>query len=562
MLSVVRKVMPEHKKLNPFLNYPISVHYKNHPEYQTELASDGNIKFHFDWIEPGNQKTEFRSASNAGGELKGYLLKNNKVSCNGWKEWMVSETGKPIDSLRVSANSTPLQSSSDTLTVQTAPMISALNTILYGPPGTGKTYHTVEAAVKAADPEFTELKDRALLKARYDELVDAQRIRFVTFHQSFSYEEFVEGLRASSDKGEISYNVEPGIFRQICDDARSGAIDASDPLESALEDLKKRLTDGEDLQLTTSSGNPFKLEYSGTNTFQAFPSNSIHAEQKKPFAVAIRYLRELYRGEVESGFSCASYVKPVLAYLMGHYSLPEYRKTTATSTEQFVLIIDEINRGNISKIFGELITLLEPSKRTGQPEALSVQLPYSGDSFSIPDNLHIIGTMNTADRSLAMMDTALRRRFDFKEMMPNCELLDGVQVKGINAGNLLGVMNQRITYLYDREHSLGHAFFMPLTNIENDNERFTELQSIFKNKIVPLLEEYFFEDWEKIRLVLGDNQTSNPDEQFVTKTHVNLQALFGTQYQDDALDDSGTFQLNTNAFDNLEAYRKIAAAGS
>ena len=170
------------------------------------------------------------------------------------------------------------------------------------------------------------------------------------------------------------------------------------------------------------------------------------------------------------------------------------------------MIIDEINRGNISKIFGELITLIEPSKRAGQPEALSVMLPYSKDSFSVPSNLHIIGTMNTADRSLAMMDTALRRRFDFREMMPDYSLLDSEEVGSINLGYLLRTMNERIEYLYDREHTLGHAFFMPVTELESEDERFQMLSSVFANKVLPLLEEYFFEDWEKIRLVLGDNQ--------------------------------------------------------
>ncbi|WP_461537491.1 McrB family protein [Spongorhabdus nitratireducens] len=348
----------------------------------------------------------------------------------------------------------------------------ATNTIFYGPPGTGKTWYTVEAAVTHADPDFDWNDDRQRLKARYDELVAAGRIRFVTFHQSFSYEEFVEGLRARTDEaGQICYEVEAGIFKQICDDAKYG----------------------------------FAKKTSGQNQY----------------------------------FSTGS---------------------STGQGENYVLVIDEINRGNISKVFGELITLIEPSKRSGQPEALSVRLPYSKDTFSVPSNLHIIGTMNTADRSLAMMDTALRRRFDFKEMMPDTRLLEAIDVYGLNIGQMLAMMNRRITFLYDREHTLGHAFFMPLVDISDEDERFQALQSVFRDKVIPLLEEYFFEDWDKIRLVLADNQTADTAMQFVVKEQVSTQALFGREYSDSGLDeDNNSYRINQAAFGNIETYRKIVA---
>ncbi|OED50716.1 hypothetical protein ACH42_00735 [Endozoicomonas sp. (ex Bugula neritina AB1)] len=238
------------------------------------------------------------------------------------------------------------------------------------------------------------------------------------------------------------------------------------------------------------------------------------------------------------------------------------KETKKTAEEPVVLIIDEINRGNISKVFGELITLLEPSKRAGQDEALSVCLPYSQERLCVPDNLYIIGTMNTADRSLAMMDTALRRRFDFIEMMPDYRLLSGVQICGVKIDDMLEAMNQRIEYLYDREHMLGHAFFMPLIDIEDDNERLNRLGSIFKNKVIPLFEEYFYEDWEKIRLVLADNQTKEEAHQFIIKNNkTSAESLFGNAYRANALEDENTtYCRNPDALQDIEAYKKIIAA--
>ncbi len=224
-----------------------------------------------------------------------------------------------------------------------------------------------------------------------------------------------------------------------------------------------------------------------------------------------------------------------------------------------MLIIDEINRGNISSIFGELITLIEPNKREGASEALSVTLPYSKDSFSVPSNLHIIGTMNTADRSLALMDTALRRRFGFVEMMPDLSVLKGLEVESVDIPEMLKKMNQRIEVLYDREHTLGHAFFIPLKNADED-KRLGMLKDIFSNKILPLLEEYFFEDWEKIRLVLGDNQKANKDLVFISRQEgYSVEDLFGNgdELNEVGIDETKVYKRNAKAFENIDAYRGI-----
>ena len=216
-----------------------------------------------------------------------------------------------------------------------------------------------------------------------------------------------------------------------------------------------------------------------------------------------------------------------------------------------VFVIDEINRGNISKIFGELITLIESSKRVGQPEGMRAKLPYSQQLFGVPDNVYIIGTMNTADRSIATIDTALRRRFRFKEMMPDADVLKGISVEDISVSEMLARMNKRISVLYDREHTIGHAYFIPL----RDNPTIEQLAEIFENAIVPLLQEYFYEDYEKIRLVLGDNNKDNKEEQFIVVVENDYNELFGSA--DIGFDDSVTYEINRAAFDNIEAYRSI-----
>lgn len=462
---------------------------------------------------------------------------------------------------------------------------TALNTILYGPPGTGKTYHTIEASVKAAEPEFySQLKinaksganreQRIKLQQKYQELCDSKRIRFVTFHQSYGYEEFVEGLSANSVDGLISYEVKSGIFKTICEQAIQGVELSSDPLEIAISGLKTELEEGASLSLTTQRGKTFDIQYHGNTTFRAFPHETSHDDFGNGYPVAIDSIRKLYRGIDAREFYNPSYVKAILKYLIKQYKLPEKSLVLNQDSKNFVLVIDEINRGNISKIFGELITLIEDSKRSGkdQTETIEVVLPHSGDKFCVPDNLYIIGTMNTADRSLAMMDTALRRRFDFIEMMPNPSLLRGAVVKGIDLERLLTTLNERIEILYDREHTLGHAFFMPVKDLlgavdehDKEEEAFAKLVSVFQNKVVPLLQEYFFEDWQKIRLVLGDNQRESDLQLIETKELKNndLDALFGKKHDlnpyGEALTRYKLKMFDKPVWQNAEVYRRMYA---
>ena len=223
--------------------------------------------------------------------------------------------------------------------------------------------------------------------------------------------------------------------------------------------------------------------------------------------------------------------------------------TSGNPPEPYVLIIDEINRGNISRVFGELITLIETSKRAGREEALQVQLPYSKRLFSVPDNVYIIGTMNTADRSLATLDNALRRRFRFEEMPPKPELLDDLTVDGINVGKLLRVMNERIEVLFDRDHCLGHAYLLPL----KAEPTLAKLAEIFRAEIIPLLQEYFFEDWQKIAWVLNDPR-KDKNHQFVRKVETNIADLFGDDITQ-VVDRRWTIQKD--AFDFQESYLGI-----
>ncbi len=467
---------------------------------------------------------------------------------------------------------------------------SPLNQILYGPPGTGKTYHSIQAAVKAAEPEMfnalgidesagATVHQRVELTHLYKDLYDSGRIRFVTFHQSYGYEEFVEGLKASSDDGIISYDVEDGVFKSISIQAEKFSkpkkAESNYSFEKAWQLFTEKLSEEEFIEVQMSKTSFRVLDFNNSRIFFEKKSGS------QDHTLSISTLKAIFEERREYNSGLGVYYRPLVKYLK---ELSEPEQISAIERQNFVLIIDEINRGNISKVFGELITLIEPSKRLGQSEAIEVTLPYSGDKFSVPDNLYIIGTMNTADRSLALMDTALRRRFDFVEMMPDYNVLhnqEGLPFKvesdgfEIDLPRLLETMNDRIAALYDREHQLGHAFLMPVVKAiaaDEDEKALHELKNCFQNKIIPLLAEYFFEDWQKVRLVLGDNQkpdNKNKKEknyQIIRQSDVDFEKLFGdTEDVGDIADDLQGYKLieaDSDLWIDPLTYVGIYSAGS
>jgi mcrB domain protein len=343
------------------------------------------------------------------------------------------------------------------------------NTILYGPPGTGKTYNSIFYSVgiiKKDKSIIDMIEDKTKnisniekeeIFNNFNDLKEQKQIEFVTFHQSYSYEDFVEGIRPTLDNKNISENIE------------------------SIEENKKN------------------LKY--TLYFGIFKNICERAE--------------------------------------------------SNLDKNYVLIIDEINRGNISKIFGELITLLEPSKRLGETEELKIRLPYSGEEFGVPKNLYILGTMNTADRSIALLDIALRRRFNFIEMPPKYNLLKTINCKEgeINLQDLLEAINARIEFLLDKDHLIGHSYFINIKSFE-------DLKAIFKNSIIPLLQEYFYDDFEKIKFILNGEKTNfiidkkeEPNSNYISK---DLLKNLPKSFQNKTI-----YEINEEAFEEYKNYRNI-----
>jgi 5-methylcytosine-specific restriction protein B len=337
----------------------------------------------------------------------------------------------------------------------------SINRILFGPPGTGKTYSTINHALSIIEnKELVDLKNekREIIRKRFENYVDEGLIKFTTFHQSYTYEDFVEGIRpqvkevSSGDNGEmkkeVSYDVLPGVFKTL--------------------------------------------------------------------------VQEAIKEENES--------------------------------KKYVLIIDEINRGNISDIFGELITLFEFTKRAKGDEEVKLELPYSKESFKVPSNIYTIGTMNTADRSISLIDTALRRRFDFIELPPSLSVIEenvgnkGV-VDGVDLVKLLETINNRIEFLLDKDHLIGHSYFLSINSIE-------DLKEVFKNNILPLLEEYFHNDYFNIQRVLGDNPEweKSKELKIISSNDEIDKAIFGGQI--DGFEDNQIFKVRED-FNNKDLFIAI-----
>lgn len=421
-----------------------------------------------------------------------------------------------------------------------APVPHPLNQILYGPPGTGKTYRSIDRALAILDPVFAQANedDRDALKARFDEFVSDKRIRFVTFHQSFSYEEFVEGLKAEAlPDGSIHYYVADGVLKDFCRDEADrlepGASFASGytVLRSTDEILWIRKPNGADLPLPWAIIDALRdLVLSGDITLEDIRKKSVF--DRVPETRLEKYIVNGYQN--------------LLPHIVE--AILPVQTSTSIARGPRVLIIDEINRGNVSKIFGELITLIEPSKRAGAVESLAVTLPYSKELFSIPSDLYLIGTMNTADRSLASIDIALRRRFVFEEMEPDVDALDGKEIAGIDIAKLLETINARIELLLDRDHRIGHAYFLGLETQED----IAALRTVFRTQILPLLQEYFFDDWQRVRLVLNDHRKPELLDRFLIERKMDAEHLFGEG--DIGVPTSKAWEINWAAFDRPSAY--------
>ena len=411
-----------------------------------------------------------------------------------------------------------------------------LNQILYGPPGSGKTHNAINHALaiiknqKVEDLISEQNQDKEARKSHkneFDELVKAGRIQFVTFHQSYSYEEFVEGLKAKiNDDDQVYYEIEDGIFKKLCIEAGRKAT-LKNGLDDAINQFVQDVLDREsDFELETEiQKKKFKISVKDPSTLIFIPNTEKHTEMK----LKIKHIKNFILSGDTSFYP--SYVKSVGEYIKKTYA-SEPSKIDNT-VQPYVLIIDEINRGNISKIFGELITLIEDSKRLGKSESLKVRLTYSGSdsvapSFGVPDNLYIVGTMNTADKSISLVDLALRRRFTFIEYAAEPSYL-GTTIEGIELDKLLGKMNERIEFLLDKDHQLGHSYFLHITNKN-------QLCELFLNKIIPLLQEYFYNDFKKICWVLGSNDQWNKEKSLKLiqrKLSFNLTATFGFNLDDE-----------------------------
>ena len=452
-----------------------------------------------------------------------------------------------------------------------------LNTILYGAPGTGKTYSTIIKAMEIIDGTKYDNIDKAKYKelhARFNELKEQGQIEFVTFHQSMSYEEFVEGIKpvlqedSNTEQADLQYKIESGVFKSMAERASkqtySSKVDSIDFSKTRI--FKMSLGQGtdnpifeycmennviangygngidfsgvkkkQDIIKKLGSDNKYDFSVEAMNRFILWmkPGDIVLIADGKSSVAAIaqvvgdyeyrtdtdieynnfRQVKWLYKGNIpiKAIYNKNLSMQSIYAFFNeSKYGTAEYNtninteylnelisgKELANTDKKYVLVIDEINRGNISKIFGELITLLEPTKRIGADEELFATLPYSKKPFGVPANLYIIGTMNTSDRSIASLDIALRRRFSFVAMRPENDLVKDID--GIKLNSVFRKINKKIELLLDEDHMIGHSFFMKCRSVN-------DVRNAWFNEIMPLINEYFYGDWEKIKLILGDD---------------------------------------------------------
>lgn len=476
------------------------------------------------------------------------------------------------------------------------------NLILYGPPGTGKTYNSAIYAVAICDGKSVdELTNYDVVMARYNELKKAGRIAFTTFHQSYGYEEFIEGIKPiiNENKQDIGYTIEPGVFKEFCENAKStvrtkngDSIDAGARIwkltimNGALNEVKQECFEENNVRMgfdmDSDEARSFVEDVRPGDIILSFKTRKtidgiaivmdevVELQDKNMYKTArpVRWLSKnideditnINNGKLLHRMTFAKVpnmnVKDIIA--LAEKLNPGLESTVIEeNTEPYVFIIDEINRGNISKIFGELITLIENTKRAGMQEAASAVLPYSGDEFSVPSNVYILGTMNTADRSIALMDTALRRRFQFIEMMPDSDVLRKIhadKVEDLDVAAMLDKINERIAFLYDREHTIGHAFF---TSLQGENATLVNLQSIFEKSVIPLLQEYFYEDYQKIQLVLGDNAKSDDNLKIILDEKVVAKSIFKGNVENVIDLPEKRYTINKDAFGNINSYKEI-----
>lgn len=569
------------------------------------------------------QDEEFKGSTEAGCVVAGRMA-------NGIREWFTvlpdgtrQRHAQWLEQLARLADPGEIEAVSDRTTLLEEfihdPLVP-LNQILYGPPGTGKTYQVVERALAILDPAFlTSMPERAAMKARYDTLVAQGQISFVTFHQSFGYEDFIEGIKPLMSGGTLSYVLQDGVFLNAVRAAGGNLAGESLPTSPILESrirsdaqvwriyidgtapisqIRERALARGEIRVGSWLADPLTLDshHSVASTrptdLTTLPEDQLNAQQhafKDSLRAgdlvllatgidrigAVGVVTGEYGFDVSEPLFAANYahVRPVkwLAQGLTVSATTTLNKTFSQQTLQrvagvtagdmlakldlgqtlelatspklptprpHVLIIDEINRGNISKIFGELITLLESSKRAGAGEALTVTLPLSRRPLSVPKDLYVIGTMNTADRSLTLLDAALRRRFVFRPVWPEPEVLPVLTLEGGTALDLrkfLYVINERIERLLSREQVIGHAYLLGLP------KSLDGVASAVRERILPLLEEYFFEDWSKIREVLGDPGRP-PALQFIHQIGTGADVRY---------------RLNPDAFGEIEAFTGV-----